>query len=423
MLTHLFTWRNLGGLLLALCFVQLASGTTFEELNTAFGIPIWSDDNLWANDAGAVATRLGWPQESKTSSDSSYRKYPGASAGQVLGARAYSLALYGEDEKVCHLSLMFANKGDSAGGGPQAGAMIKDPRELQKQDKEIKEAVKKDAGIICEKLSALLGPPATDRYGQGSQIRETVQRWDWKGHSILFSSPKGQYAALRIIPVAMAAAQGRSRISDIELRDRVLTKIDKRPNGDVVLKDIPMVDQGPKGYCVPATWERAMRFMAVPADMYVLAMAGGTAIGGGTDLNAIAEGAKTAVVSGGRRFELEPGKVSVSTVRKHINHGLPLMWGMFSMRSVGDAIDSRKSARAAMTDPAEWRKSLDPVRKAAKKIPIDRSRGHMCMIIGYNDKTGELAVSDSWGPAYAERWMTEEEAVAVTQGRLMFITY
>jgi hypothetical protein len=35
-----------------------------------------------------------------------------------------------------------------------------------------------------------------------------------------------------------------------------------------------MVDQGPKGYCVPATFERAMRTMGIDADMYLLAMVG-----------------------------------------------------------------------------------------------------------------------------------------------------
>jgi hypothetical protein len=74
-----------------------------------------------------------------------------------------------------------------------------------------------------------------------------------------------------------------------------------------------------------------------------------------------------------------------------------------------------------MTDPTIWNKSLDPARKAAKKIATDQKSGHMCIVIGYNEKTGELAVSDSWGPQFADRWVTEEEAVAVTEGSLMVI--
>jgi hypothetical protein len=99
------------------------------------------------------------------------------------------------------------------------------------------------------------------------------------------------------------------------------------------------------------------------------------------------------------------------------------MWAMYSMAPVNAELNARMGRRASMTDPAEWSKSLDPARKAAKKIPIDVKRGHMCMIIGYNEKTGEIAVTDSWGPQFAERWMTEEEANAVSQGQLMVINF
>jgi len=39
---------------------------------------------------------------------------------------------------------------------------------------------------------------------------------------------------------------------------------------------------------------------------------------------------------------------------------------------------------------------------------------HICMIIGYNEETQELAVSDSWGPAYELRWVHIDIAKAVT---------
>ncbi len=398
-----------------------ASAATFEELNAAFGIPVWSDDNLWDDDSASAAGRLGWPQESKTSTDSSYRKYP-RPTDLVLGVRPYSLALYGEKDRPIRLSLMFANKGDAVDQEPVAGD-AKAEREQKKQAKDFKSIMQKDARAISAALTALLGPPAADRFGQGSQTRESVQRWDWNGHAILLAAPRDEYVALRILPLDVADAQGKARIPDVELRERLLSRVEKRPNGDVILKDMPMVDQGPKGYCVPATWERVMRYMAIPADMYVLAMAGDTSAGGGTNIAAIVSGAREAVMRGGRRLDPENGKLSVRTVAKYINRGLPLMWAMYSMDSVNDDLNSRMDQRRAMTDPLEWKKSIEPARKAAKKIPTDVKQGHMCMIIGYNEKTGEIAVSDSWGPRFAERWMTEEEASAVSQGQLMAINF
>lgn len=398
-----------------------ASAATFEEMNAAFGIPVWADDNLWDDDAGSAAARLSWPQESKTSTDSSYRKYPNP-ADRVLGARPYSLALYGENGLASRISLMFANKGDAVEADPVAGD-AKAARDMKKQVREFSASMKKDAATISAALTALLGPSAVDKFGQGSQTRESVQRWDWNGHAILLASPRDEYVALRILPPDVADAQGKARIPDAELRERLLSRVEKRPNGDVILKDIPMVDQGPKGYCVPATWERVMRYMAIPADMYVLAMAGDTGAGGGTNISAIVNGVRESVMRGGRRLDPENGKISVRTVQKYIDRGLPLMWAMYSMDAVNADLNSRMDGRSAMTDPLEWRKSLDPARKAAKKIPTDVKQAHMCMIIGYNEKTGEIAVSDSWGPRFAERWMTEEEANAVSQGQLMAINF
>jgi hypothetical protein len=74
-----------------------------------------------------------------------------------------------------------------------------------------------------------------------------------------------------------------------------------------------------------------------------------------------------------------------------------------------------------MTDPEAWAASLEPAQKAAKDWPADPEAGHVCMIIGYNEKTGELAVSDSWGPQFAERWITADEAKAVSQDRFFVI--
>ena len=46
-----------------------------------------------------------------------------------------------------------------------------------------------------------------------------------------------------------------------------------------------------------------------------------------------------------------------------------------------------------------------------------KDKFHVCMIIGYNEATQELAVSDSWGANYAMRWVHLDEAAAVGNGR------
>jgi hypothetical protein len=259
--------------------------------------------------------------------------------------------------------------------------------------------------------------------GQGRATSEVVRRWDWNGHAFLVASPKDEYVALRVVSVKSADDGGRTRVTDAELFARAKTRVEKRANGDVILKDIPMVDQGPKGYCVPATWERAMRYMGVPADMYVLAMAGQSGAGGGTSVVAIANGAKDAVSRGGRKIESFSGKLEPGTVDKYIDRGLPIMWAMFSTKQYNELANARTKERQGMTDPVAWKKAVMDGRKGQKPLQPNRDEGHVCMIVGSNKLTGEIAVSDSWGPAYEERWILGVEATQVSQGSMMVIGF
>ncbi len=151
----------------ALCSLCSGGAATFGELNAAFEIPFLNDDDLWDDDVSVVATRLGWPEESKSSVDSSYRKYPRADES-VLGVRPYSLALYGENCSVSRLSLMFANKGDAINAETTSAGDAMSVRELKNQSKSYKVAIKQDAAPISTCL--LLSSP----FRLDEQERRTV---------------------------------------------------------------------------------------------------------------------------------------------------------------------------------------------------------------------------------------------------------
>ncbi len=99
------------------------------------------------------------------------------------------------------------------------------------------------------------------------------------------------------------------------------------------------------------------------------------------------------------------------------------MWAMFSTKEYNDIADARTKAREGVTDAAEWRKAIAESRKGQKPLKVDRNTAHMCMIIGYNKDTGEIAVSDSWGDQFAERWILGTEAAQVSQGQFMVVGY
>jgi hypothetical protein len=406
------------------------SNVSFETMNRVFGVALWNDKNLWGNEAATVAQRLQWPLESRTSGNSSYRLYAKAKA-RVLGARPYSLVLYGAEGKADQLSLVFANKGDFSGiqklrreEEEQEKEARDQARQEQKVAKDFAAAVRADAETITKNLTAILGEPEGLYFGVGSGLREKISRWNWEDHAILLAAPKEEYVSVRIMPVERANNNGRvTRINDMEMKAILSQRVVKRPNGDVVISEIPMVDQGPKGFCVPATWERYLRYMGIPADMYLLAMVGQTGLGGGTYLLPIAEAAGVLVNIYARKLERVEPSLTVKDIAKYIDKGLPMMWACYIFETMEQETTVRTQQRNKISDLAAYTQELTALRKKLPKKPMQNDYGHMRMITGYNETTGEIAISDSWGAYAEERWMLAEEAALISQDYLMVIKW
>ena len=404
---------------------------TAAQINEALGIEMFTETPLWEEDESAVAKRLEWPEESRTTELASYRRYalkprkraPGDQAEDdnspvpptkrffdftpiVVGGRnAFSAALYATGGKPEMVSLVFANKGDADDWDKLRADMEGDEKTLEAA------------------LTGLLGEPKRDSFGK-RELRERVSRWDWNGTAILLSTQDNNYVGLRLVPVAVADNAGVGKVvEDREMQQILEKRIERRDNGDVVVTEIPMVDQGPKGYCVPATWERYLRYLKIPADMYVLAMAGNTEMGGGTSLNALNESVDNLAQLYKRRVEVLRHDVSLREVKRYIDKGLPLMWVCFVDSRWDDTIDERAKNRKKVDDMKDWKKELEYYRDKSAQAKGGFGTGHMRMIIGYNEKTDELAISDSWGEQTAERWVTEEEAKAMSGGQMSIIKY
>jgi len=383
-----------------------------KELNALVGVELFSDANLWDDPSNAVAERLSWPKESKTESQSSYRYYPPADY-RILKARPYSAVLYGDAGKAQHISIVFANKGDFRFSDPPNAGEISD----------MEEAIESDVEQIHTLLTELLGEPERQQFGAGRGIKQLIDRWDWKTHAFLLASQDGEYASLKIMPTSAADNKGRGeKLSDAALRKLTVENIITQENGDVLVGNIPMVNQGPKGYCVPATFERYLRYMQIPADMYILAMAGQTQVGGGTSLTKIIESIDGYVGSQNRSMKEVDGEIKLRTVQKYIDKGLPIIWTMFSSREYNDFVNQRTKERQNTRDWDEW-ETRSKSESRDIELRKDFMSAHACMIIGYNRETNEIAVSDSWGPSYAVRWVPVEQAEQVSQGSIYLIEF
>jgi hypothetical protein len=435
-----------------------------DKVNRILGVSMFKEPSLWDEDDIFVAKRLGWPEESRTSTQSSYRLYPTEkSPVNILGARAYSCVLYATKGRPTEVSVVFLNEGDykwtqkvleaarqmnppddsttnspdttDANSSTNAAPNVPDPlaslsdgdraEAERKVNDDFEKALKQDAQTITDGLTQLFGDPAYQGFGGGSETREQVKRWDWQGHAFLLSAPRDQYVTLRIVPVDFADNYGKAdTIAHDELKALLLKNVKQADSGDVVVSDIPMVDQGPKGYCVPATWERYLRYLGVPADMYVLAMAAGTSQKG-TNLDAMVENVDSLVTLYHRRIDNFPGDLDMKMISRNIDIGLPIMWTCSIHIPFEKAISYRMQDRSKVTDWNAWGAQLaaqDNV-EIAKEITGTASAGdHQRMIIGYNSNTNEIAISDSWSKAFAIRWMTLPEANAINNGESYVIS-
>ena len=187
--------------------------------------------------------------------------------------------------------------------------------------------------------------------GQGNQ-KHKVKRWDWNGHSFLLAHVEEEYVGLSIVRASFADGGGRfARVSDGEMRERLEKNVTRSENGDVYIKNIPMVDQGPKGYCAPATFERAMRHAGVPSDMYLLATLA-TIAGGGTNTNKLYEEvAFTTRSKGGRTArQIQLKSLAPNKIKRYIEKGVPILWRMCSLSGYNQIANARTRERRKVTE-------------------------------------------------------------------------
>lgn len=385
------------GVLLAigLCGVAVGRAGSLQAINDKAGFALFSDGNLWDDEVGAVAARLGLAKESETPIDSVYRAYSGGFS-RAFGAELKSAQLTVQEGKPSGVSFVFSNRGDGGGEGS------------------LEASIRRDREALTETLTELLGRGEPESIGRGIR-REAGFRWDWNGHSFVMVYRPGSYVALRIVPTDKLEGGVTGRTRDSQIREAVAGRVVRRTNGDVVLGGLPMVDQGEKGYCVPAVWEMALRSMGVEADMYLLGAEMASDGGGGTDLRRGVDVGRAVAEEGGRSMTMLRLDGGTRDLSRWIDRGIPIIWVMRASEEFISSGLQRTADRRGMTDPGKWRQGRGGDERV-REITEARWFGHVCLIVGYNHDTGEVAIADSWGPDHQERWHTQEEIKAVSTG-------
>jgi len=394
---------------------------TAQEVNGALGIHLFGSGNLWEENAAVVASRLDWPRESRTSYETSFRRYPYTfnAETKVFGVRALCLFLQGTADRTSRVTILFANKGDIAFYmSPQDAALQKEGQPLNVTDgmmRNFQSAMRAEQPTLRSSLNALFGNARTVSLGRFMSTREEAMRWDWNGSSFLLVHQPNEYLMLRIVPTRELDDADSSKKAFSTAKQELSKRVAERPNGDVIINDLPMVNQGRKGYCVPATFERLLRYYGIPADMNVLAMAGKTTAGGGTSISQIQAATYGVIADAGGSIHPRTFSGNIQEIKTTIDSGKPLIFAHYSTEEFNKRVNERMRRRIAVTNWDDWATKFLPAMKKGAPLKQDQFYSHVCLIIGYNEKSREIAITDSWGPSATERWMTEEEARQIMQ--------
>lgn len=256
---------------------------------------------------------------------------------------------------------------------------------------------------------------------------------------------RAEFVRLEITPPGMPGDQVASvrKMSSTKFSGAAHVKRDAT-GGDVWLGDVPMVDQGQKGYCVVATTERVMRYYGVSVDQQELAQAANSSAESGTSSDAMLGVLKKL----GTRFKVRVREVEKSDIKQILalitdyNRAakraaaapLPEQGSMIDLGEVYRAMnvdvlrEVRTKNKAGLNrfqqavqahidqgTPLLWTVMLGKVPEPG--IP-QTAGGHMRLIIGYNAKNAEILYSDSWGAGHELKRMSAADAWTITTGTM-----
>jgi hypothetical protein len=239
----------------------------------------------------------------------------------------------------------------------------------------------------------------------------------------------------------------------------VKVNVKSNAEGDVWVDNVPMVDQGQKGYCAAASAERLLRYYGRPVDQHEIAQLADTAAKGGTSLDGMVE----ALDAVGKKYQLDQKDLIRSDSAKSFEKSrfnemidqynrvakqkkqpqldymdfaeetAPNVRSIDTMKiyAAMDAETLKESKTRQSQGLESFRKNI--VQYTAQGVPLvwacivgkypekpdlgaEGAFGHIRLIIGYNAKTQEVLYSDSWGMGHTLKRLPIADAWAMTFG-------
>jgi hypothetical protein len=324
-----------------------------------------------------------------------------------------------------------------------------------------RESFEKRVEEIKTDITGLLGVQPTER-GKDSQSAVKAVGWMWvkppTAYLLEYSYVKevksrGQefrpeFIRLRVAEVPkqqglLATSQGGVAGNTPVAKSSLAANVTRESSGDVVIKNVPMVDQGPKGYCAVATTERIFKYYGLNVDQHEMAQIANTSDGGGTSpsqmLEALEkiEGRMRVRVRALQKWDYKEFSDMIADYNREAKRNdkreIDLSGNVIMIGDIYASMDpaSFKTSRTEK-NKAGFSKFQRTVQEMIERgVPImwgvqlgmfkegdlpQSGGGHMRLIIGYNTQKQEVLFSDSWGAEHALKRMPMAEAFTITTG-------
>ena len=370
-----------------------------EVLNRLAGAPLSGRSELWGEPPSAVIRRM----NINCLADRMGKEQMFATrfSRTLFGCPAVEIRLFAVEGKLAKIDIFFLNKGDSVGKKRSSGDFRKMLHSCHHDLEKL--------------LTSELGGSERVNFA-GAAKKHQLPAWKLDRYVLVVDYAPQEYLMLHIVPPEALGRRGKSSGAALPSRQSYAEHVKRNDRGDVFIADVPMVDQGGKGYCVPATVERLARYYGVSGvDMHKLAEQANTKNSGGTYIRGMLRSIHRLLSSCGLEVR-SVGKLKKSTIMRLVDRGTPLLWVHYSTPEFGQRMRHSNAARGRAT-PEAWRKEL----RRQRLIKKSTKGAHIALIIGYNRDTGEIAITNSWGETHRLEWVRFADMEQVDQGDDLFV--
>lgn len=276
----------------------------------------------------------------------------------------------------------------------------------------------------------------------GVALRSWV--WEWEGGMIRLDASftggkkdfEGEFIRLKFGADKESVSGGGA--ADTVKRKSLKENIQRDETGNDVWLNIPMVDQGDKGYCVPATVARVFAYYGMDGvDQHALAQLCDSSGDGGTSYSAMQQALESISRKFHVRLQLVEGKdiqsVFMTYIADYNKAAKKLKKPQATPMDWIEVCRDRKVLLAARGNKKYVKKWFAPIKKSIDAgIPVlwsvelgifpeqgsqQPNGGHMRLIVGYNEEEGTIYYSDSWGAGHEKKSMPADHAAAMTRYR------